>query len=50
MAVTLTSPSPCTPWPSPQVNSAPSAKHRQIERRAGDKFLVVEIAAEERAE
>ena len=45
IAVMQTSPSPCAPWPSPQENSAPSRVDRQIERGAGDQFLVVEVAA-----
>ena len=45
MAVTLTSPSPCTPWPSPPENSAAGHVDRQEQRRAGHQFLVVDVAA-----
>ena len=46
MALTQTSPSPWAAWPSPTENRALSDEHRQIERSAGDEFLVVHVAAE----
>ena len=45
IAVMQTSPSPCAPWPSPTENIAPSIADRQIKRRAGDQFLIVDVAA-----
>ena len=44
-ALMHTSPSPCTPWPSPAEKRAPGLNTGQIQRRALADLLVVEVAA-----
>ena len=45
IAVPDTSPSPCAPWPSPAMQQGSVDRDREVESRAGDELLAVDVPA-----